>query len=134
MLTRQLIHPVSIIGSVIAVSFVMARQAQWLEAIERRIAVTSQMLGSMKGVKMCGLTDVLGTHIQAMRMEELRISGKFRRLLIWNMGLGESLKTYGFMASLLIVAFPCSIFCSYLRPHPDSHCVQSDRQVSRRRC
>lgn len=51
--------------------------------------MTSQMLGSMKGVKMCGLTDVLGTHIQAMRMEELRISGKFRRLLIWNMGLGE---------------------------------------------
>lgn len=92
MLTPQSINPVSIIGSVIAVSFVMARQAQWLEAIERRIAVTSQMLGSMKGVKMCGLTDVLGTHIQAMRMEELRISGKFRRLLIWNMGLGKCFK------------------------------------------
>lgn len=84
----------SIIGSVIAVSFVMARQAQWLEAIERRIAVTSQMLGSMKGVKMCGLTDVLGTHIQAMRMEELRISGKFRRLLIWNMGLAYFAPTF----------------------------------------
>ncbi|KAF4342275.1 multidrug resistance [Fusarium beomiforme] len=75
----------SIIGSVIAVSFVMARQAAWLEAIERRIAVTSQMLGSIKGVKMCGLTDVLNTRIQAMRTDELRISGKFRRLLIWNM-------------------------------------------------
>ncbi|KAI9150479.1 ABC multidrug transporter B [Paramyrothecium foliicola] len=78
---------VSIGGSVIAVSFVMARQALWLEAIERRIAVTSAMLGSMKGVKMCGLTDVLKARIQAMREEELRISGKFRRLLIWNMGL-----------------------------------------------
>ncbi|KAH6876442.1 P-loop containing nucleoside triphosphate hydrolase protein [Thelonectria olida] len=77
----------SIVGSVIAVSFVMARQAMWLEAIEKRIAVTSQMLGAMKGVKMCGLTDVLGTRIQAMRTEELHISGKFRRLLIWNMGL-----------------------------------------------
>lgn len=95
MLTRQSTNPVSIIGSVIAVSFVMARQAQWLEAIEKRIAVTSQMLGSMKGVKMCGLTDVLGTHIQAMRREELRISGKFRRLLIWNMGLGECFNTNG---------------------------------------
>ncbi|KPM36182.1 Multidrug resistance-associated protein 1 [Neonectria ditissima] len=77
----------SIVGSVIAVSFVMVRQAMWLEAIEKRIAVTSQMLGAMKGVKMCGLTDVLGTRIQAMRTEELHISGKFRRLLIWNMGL-----------------------------------------------
>jgi ATP-binding cassette subfamily C (CFTR/MRP) protein 1 len=78
---------VSIIGSVIAVSFVMARQAIWLEAIEKRVAVTSAMLGAMKGVKMCGLTDVLKTRIQAMREEELHISGKFRRLLIWNMGL-----------------------------------------------
>ncbi|RGP66062.1 hypothetical protein FSPOR_6888 [Fusarium sporotrichioides] len=77
----------SIVGSVIAVSFVMARQAMWLEAIERRISVTSQMLGSMKGVKMCGLSQVLGTRIQAMREEELQISGKFRRLLIWNMVL-----------------------------------------------
>lgn len=67
----------------------MARQAIWLEAIERRISVTSQMLGSMKGVKMCGLSSVLGTRIQAMREEELHISGKFRRLLIWNMVLGE---------------------------------------------
>ncbi|KAF5590002.1 multidrug resistance [Fusarium subglutinans] len=77
----------SIIGSVIAVSFVMARQAAWLEAIEKRISVTSQMLGSIKGVKMCGLTDVLSTRIHALRNDELRISGKFRRLLIWNMVL-----------------------------------------------
>jgi hypothetical protein len=80
---------VSIIGSVIAVSFVMARQAAWLEAIEKRISVTSQMLGSIKGVKMCGLTDVLSTRIHTLRNDELRISGKFRRLLIWNMVLGE---------------------------------------------
>ena len=67
----------------------MARQAVWLEAIEKRIAVTSQMLGAMKGVKMCGLTDVLKNRIQAMRDEELHVSGGFRRLLIWNMGLGQ---------------------------------------------
>ncbi|KAF4958674.1 hypothetical protein FGADI_2224 [Fusarium gaditjirri] len=77
----------SIVGSVIAVSFVMARQAAWLEAIEKRISVTSQMLGSMKGVKMCGLTEVLSTRIHDLRTDELRISGKFRRLLIWNMVL-----------------------------------------------
>lgn len=73
----------------------MARQAMWLEAIERRISVTSQMLGSMKGVKMCGLSEVLGTRIQAMREEELHISGKFRRLLIWNMVLGKWSKLHG---------------------------------------
>lgn len=66
----------------------MARQAVWLEAIERRIEVTSQVLGDMRGVKMCGLTEVLKTRIQGMREDEMHISGAFRRLLIWNMGLG----------------------------------------------
>jgi ATP-binding cassette, subfamily C (CFTR/MRP), member 1 len=93
-LTQHWTRVVSIIGSIIAVSFVMARQAAWLEAIEKRISVTSQMLGSMKGVKMCGLTDVLSTRIHALRTDELRISGKFRRLLIWNMVLGEYLPAY----------------------------------------
>ena len=82
---------VSIIGSVIAVSLVMSRQALWLEAIERRVAATSAMLGSMKGVKMCGMTDQLLESIQQMRLDELRISEKFRKLLIWNMGLGKHL-------------------------------------------
>ncbi|KAJ4116110.1 hypothetical protein NW768_011082 [Fusarium equiseti] len=91
----------SIVGSVIAVSFVMARQAIWLEAIERRISVTSQMLGSMKGVKMCGLSSVLGTRIQAMREEELHISGKFRRLLIWNMVLAYLAPTFAPILSFM---------------------------------
>ncbi|KAG4256700.1 hypothetical protein FPRO03_03710 [Fusarium proliferatum] len=55
----------------------------WANLVEIVIA----MLGSMKGVKMCGLTDVLSTRIHALRNDELRISGKFRRLLIWNMVL-----------------------------------------------
>ena len=69
-----------------ATSLVMKRQALWLEAIERRIAATTAMLGSMKGVKMCGLTDVLRDDLQALRVEELEISKKFRKLLIWTMG------------------------------------------------
>ena len=82
-------HLASIGGSIVAVSFVMASQASWLEAIERRIGVTSQMLGDIKAVKMCGLTNFLKKRVQGMREEELAISGRFRRLLIWNMGLGE---------------------------------------------
>lgn len=64
----------------------MSRQAMWLEAIERRIAATTAMLSSMKGVKMCGLTDVLREDLQALRVQELEISKKFRKLLIWTMG------------------------------------------------
>jgi ATP-binding cassette subfamily C (CFTR/MRP) protein 1 len=99
----------------------MARQALWLEAIERRVAVTSAMLGSMKGVKMCGLTQHLMTKIQDMRLEELAISEKFRKLLIWNMGLGrqtnrgEALENIliGILAYLAPIMAPVLTFTTY---------------------
>lgn len=69
-------------------NYIMSSQAVWLEAIERRIEATTAMLGSMKGVKMCGLTEVLMTNIHNLRIEELSISKKFRRLLVWNLAFG----------------------------------------------
>ncbi|KAK4224363.1 hypothetical protein QBC38DRAFT_18446 [Podospora fimiseda] len=75
----------SLIGSLVAMNFIVSRQAMWLEAIERRISATSSMLNSMKGVKMCGLKDTLLCSLQKLRVDELRISKKFRKLIIWNM-------------------------------------------------
>jgi len=72
-------------GSLGATGLVMSRQAMWLEAIEKRITATTTMLSSMKGVKMCGLTETLTKTIQDLRVEELNISKRFRKLLIWNM-------------------------------------------------
>jgi ATP-binding cassette subfamily C (CFTR/MRP) protein 1 len=78
---------VSLGGSIAASSLVMQRQALWLQAIERRIAATTAMLSAMKGVKMGGLTEVLRDDIHQLRVDELQISKKFRKLLIWTMGL-----------------------------------------------
>ena len=72
----------------------MSRQAMWLEAIEKRISATTAMLSAMKGVKMCGLTETLSKSIHQLRIDELNISKKFRKLLIWNMAFGESLFTH----------------------------------------
>ena len=58
------------------------RQKIWLEAIEARVDATSRMLGSMKGVKMRGLTTKLFSIIQSMKEEEIKKSQKFRELLI----------------------------------------------------
>lgn len=79
------------VGSLGATQFIMSRQAMWLEAIERRIAATTAMLGSMKGVKMSGLTDILSDTLQGLRRDEMRISKGFRKLLIWNMGFSRLL-------------------------------------------
>jgi ATP-binding cassette subfamily C (CFTR/MRP) protein 1 len=70
-------------GSLGATGLIMSRQAMWLEAIEKRISATSQMLSSIKGVKLGGLTETLSKIIQDLRVEELKISKKFRKLLIW---------------------------------------------------
>ncbi|PYH88676.1 putative ABC multidrug transporter [Aspergillus ellipticus CBS 707.79] len=78
---------VALVASLIAMSFVMAGQALWLEAIERRISSTSSMLSSMKGIKMLGLQSALMACVHNLRLDELRISRYFRKLLVWNMAL-----------------------------------------------
>ncbi|OOQ90525.1 putative ABC multidrug transporter [Penicillium brasilianum] len=79
---------VALVGSLIGMSFVVSRQAKWLEAIERRISSTSGMLGSIKGVKMLGLQDSFMKFVHGLRIDELDISKKFRTLLVYNMGFG----------------------------------------------
>ncbi|KAK5651320.1 hypothetical protein OQA88_12616 [Cercophora sp. LCS_1] len=76
---------VCLFGSMFAMNFIMSRQAMWLEAIEKRISATSAMLSSIKGIKMCGLAETLLHSLQQLRVDELRISKRFRRLIIWNM-------------------------------------------------
>lgn len=80
---------VSLAASIVALNFVVAKQTLWLEAIERRISATASMLGAMKGIKMTGLRNILFKSIHTLRIDELNISKGFRRLLIWNMGLGK---------------------------------------------
>ncbi|KAK0716329.1 ABC transporter [Lasiosphaeris hirsuta] len=75
----------SFLGSLVAMNFIMSRQAMWLEAIEERISATSAMLSCIKGIKMCGLKDTLLDSLQKLRVKELHISKRFRRLIIWNM-------------------------------------------------
>lgn len=78
-------------GSLVCMSFVVSRQAKWLEAIERRISSTSGMLGSIKGVKMLGLQNSFMKFVHNLRIDELNISRKFRTLLVYNMAFGESI-------------------------------------------
>ncbi|EAA65334.1 hypothetical protein AN0015.2 [Aspergillus nidulans FGSC A4] len=75
----------ALVCSLVAMSGVMARQAKWLEAIERRISSTAAMLASIKGAKLLGLKPSLMASIQDLRLQELTISKAFRKLLVWNM-------------------------------------------------
>ena len=59
------------------------KQKTWVAAVQRRIAMTSSMLGSMKSVKMMGLTETMTTTIQAQRVRELDIQKGYRWLILW---------------------------------------------------
>jgi ATP-binding cassette subfamily C (CFTR/MRP) protein 1 len=66
-----------------------ARQREWVKAIQRRVGITSSMLGSMKSVKMMGLSDTLFDTLQSQRVRELELSKRFRVMNIWRIILCE---------------------------------------------
>lgn len=68
-----------------------SRQAQWVKAIQKRVGITSSMLGSMKSVKMMGLSGNLFDTLHTHRVRELELSKNFRVMGVWRMLLCEFL-------------------------------------------
>lgn len=59
------------------------RQAQWVRAIQRRVGITSSMLGSMKSVKMMGLSGNMFETLDGHRIRELDLGKQFRMMSLW---------------------------------------------------
>src|SRR5450755_2059645 len=59
-----------------------ARQRKWLEAIEKRVNVTSDMLSSMKEVRMSGLQTRMKVELQRLRSKEVADSKPFKNALV----------------------------------------------------
>jgi hypothetical protein len=66
-----------------------ARQKIWTRAIQQRVGMTSSMLGSMKSVKMMGLSNILFDIIQNHRVRELELSKQYRVMSLWRVLLCE---------------------------------------------
>ncbi|KAI0886932.1 ABC transporter [Annulohypoxylon maeteangense] len=60
-------------------------QVQWIEKVQERLKVTSNFLGNMKAVKMLGLSSVMSSTLQKLRMDEVNTSKAFRKLLVWTL-------------------------------------------------
>ncbi|KXH42483.1 ABC transporter [Colletotrichum nymphaeae SA-01] len=65
------------------------RQRRWMQAIQKRVGITTEIIGSVKGVKMSGLTSTVQDQIQGLRDFELDESKKFRRVQILNVLIGQ---------------------------------------------
>lgn len=59
-----------------------------MQAVQKRVAVTSDMLGYTKGTKMLGLSKRITAIVQGLRDSELSLSKRFRKIQITNITLG----------------------------------------------
>jgi ATP-binding cassette, subfamily C (CFTR/MRP), member 1 len=55
----------------------------WNQGVQTRVGRVSTALSHMKGIKMMGLSNYMLRDIQALRVAELKLSTKFRYLVIW---------------------------------------------------
>ncbi|KAF4969944.1 hypothetical protein FSARC_2930 [Fusarium sarcochroum] len=77
-LAPMVVALVSTTGTLMIARYMANAQKRWVRGIQTRIDVTASMLGSMKEVKMLGLTDVLNDMVQSLRVRELGLSKKFQ--------------------------------------------------------
>lgn len=97
LLSRQIglafLAPLVVVAACAACSTALARltgprQRAWMEEIQRRVGLTSAVVGQMKGLKMSGLAWPVGKLIQQMRVDELRAGARFRMILSFTATLG----------------------------------------------
>jgi hypothetical protein len=58
-------------------------QKEWIERVQKRVAITSTMVGDIKAMQMLGLSKALSTIVTKLRQIEVETSLRFRKFLIW---------------------------------------------------
>lgn len=67
---------------VILMRFTGDSQREWMTRVERRVGLTSMVISSMKNLKMSGLAVAVGGYIHGLRVDELEVGSRFRKIII----------------------------------------------------
>ncbi|CAG9987270.1 unnamed protein product [Clonostachys byssicola] len=86
------------------------RQQAWIEAVQRRIAVTSSALPHIKDIKSAGMIDTITSVLEKFRLDEVEASKRWRRLTVLMVAVG-------FYNSALA---PVISFTSYVLTSPEA--------------
>ncbi|OGM42473.1 hypothetical protein ABOM_008319 [Aspergillus bombycis] len=70
----------SMLGSTQIAKVMRGRQQRWLEAVRKRVGLTSSLLTSIKGLKMMSMTARIGGKIQDLRSAEIRKAKSYLRI------------------------------------------------------
>ena len=66
----------------------------WIQAVQRRVGLTSAVLGSMKSVKLGGMSDACAKSLQDERVRGIDKANKFRWFTIWQNTVGKQYLLY----------------------------------------
>ncbi|CAI7566126.1 unnamed protein product [Penicillium crustosum] len=77
-------------------------QKRWVEAVEKRVSVTTDILTSIKGIKMSGLGKYSSALLQGLRETELVVSLTMRRFLTVGIGLSFTTPTLSPMVGFAV--------------------------------
>ncbi|KAK9776692.1 putative P-loop containing nucleoside triphosphate hydrolase protein [Seiridium cardinale] len=66
-----------------------ASQGAWFSKVQKRVGITSKMLGHMKSIKMSGLAQKLASSISQMRREEIQAARPFRMIMVSTAALAQ---------------------------------------------
>ncbi|KAI1208571.1 ABC multidrug transporter [Annulohypoxylon truncatum] len=57
-------------------------QRKWMAGIQKRVGLTSSVIGNMKNIKISGLTSPISRFVQKLRVDELQAGSNFRLLML----------------------------------------------------
>ncbi len=98
LLSRQIgpafVAPLLVVGVCVVLSAILSRftgprQKLWMEKIQKRVGLTSSIIGQMKPLKISGLAETVETFIQAMRLDELKAGSHFRTVMVLSVLVGH---------------------------------------------
>ena len=67
----------------VSAKWIGPRQKAWMQKIQRRVGLTSNMIGQMKQLKISGLAAPVEHSIRTMRKDEIDAGNRFRQVLIY---------------------------------------------------
>ncbi|CAM1511520.1 Fc.00g090330.m01.CDS01 [Cosmosporella sp. VM-42] len=73
-----IVSVIALVGTLSISPLAMKYQIAWLGKTQKRVGITSAMLGHIKSIKMSGLSQKLSTTIAALRVDEIKASHPFR--------------------------------------------------------
>jgi ABC-type multidrug transport system fused ATPase/permease subunit len=73
---------------VIFMKFAGDSQRTWMAGVQKRVSLTATVIGSMKSLKLSGLSGTVTDFVQKLRVEELAAGARYRRIVIFAAFLG----------------------------------------------